>query len=323
MDSRRPSGASLPDKIRRLCRDAPLGRLARPRRALLLHLRKGSVVVGTLVLGAAIACTPPVRQFDLKQQALTCEQANDYTLRTLQAMRFTITTLEPAAIGRPGRLRGTRKEQGTQNVTVVVTCSGKGVDVDASEDGKFLGQLEFKRGFYLSFTAVVSQAAVLEAAAREAALRPPQERKEKGLRVLVEPVRGLAAKLDFDLDLAAAGVLPVRITISNATSRTYRFDPADVVLMQTDGARVRPLSVEDAAQRVADAAAQPAPPTPSGRDRGAITQRLQQRVLSGASVSANQTAKGYLFYPLAPYVKARVSLEDQASEETEGFVVEF
>ncbi len=272
-------------------------------------------------LSAALltACTPPIRQFDLTNQPLTCEKANDYTLRTLQAQGFTVTAFEPAAVGKPGVLRGTRDERGTQNVTVEVTCNGKTVDIDASEDGKWLNQLEFKRGFYLSFTGIVQAAEISEAAEREAALHP-QEHKGPGLRVLLKPVHGQAAKLDFEYDLAAAGVLPVQVTIANGTSRIYHYDPTDIVLMQSDGTRVQALSVAVAAQRVA-AAPHPADAPPLDTDT--VTQRLQQHALSGDSVAANQTVKGYVFFPLGRYAKGRVSLEDQATEESEGFVVEF
>lgn len=235
-------------------------------------------------------------------------------------MGFTITAFEPAAIGHAGVLRGTRNEQGVQNVTVEVTCRSNNVDVDAGEDGKFLGRLEFKRAFYLSFTSIVQQAQITDAAAREAALHPQPERKGPGLRVLVQPVPGPAAKLDFSVDLAAAGVLPVRVTIVNGTSRIYRLDATDIVLMQKDGTRVRPLSVEETAQRVAMA---PHPADAAAPDAAAVTQQLRQRALSGDSVAANQTIKGYVFFPLGKYVKGRVSLEDQATEESEGVVVEF
>lgn len=277
---------------------------------------------GALIL-LAVACTPPIRQFDLKHQTLTCEQANDSTYRTLQAMGFNITAFEPATVTRQGTLRGTRDEHGAQNVTVVITCDGRTADVNASEDGKWLGQLEFKRGFYLSFTAMVTQAEITAAANREEARRPLQQKKEKGLNVLLAPVRGLGAKLDFDLDLAAGGVLPVQITITNASTRTYSLDPDSIVLIRKEGTRVPPLPVADAAQRVADSARQKTTPDAPAPDSAEVTRRLEARLLSGRSVAANQTLKGYLFFPLADYVKGRVSLEDQESEETEGFVVEF
>lgn len=291
------------------------------------HRATGRVGGCAGLLLALAACVLPVRQFDLKNQQLTCEQANEYSYRTLQGMGFTITGFESAAAGRSGTIHGTREEQGqggTQNVTLTVTCGGSAADIDASEDGKFLGQLEFKRGFYMAFTATAAQAAVSAAVAREQAERPLEQKKVKGLQVLLEPVRGLAAKLDFDLDLAAAGVLPVSVTINNFSTRTYNFDPADIVLAQKDGTRVHSMTVADAVQRVAEAQRQKAagseavPP-----DSADITRRLQQRLLTGHSVFANQIVKGYLFYPLAPYVKGRVTLEDQESEEAEGFVVEF
>ena len=276
-----------------------------------------------LLLAAFAACTPPIRQFDLKDQPLTCEQANAYSLRTLQAMGFTITQLDPATAERRGMLRGTREEVGTDKVTVVVACDGRTAAINASEDGKWLGQLEFKRGFYLSFTATATQAAITEAAARDEARRPPEARTHKGLQVRIEPVRGLGAKLDFGLDLAAGGVLPVRVVVDNGTPRTYGFDPADLALIREDGSRVRALAVEEAARRVAGA-----PQQASGGDAAAhgieeVTQRLQAQVLQGGTVSAHQTTKGYLYFPLAHYVKGRVSLVDRESEETEGFLVEF
>jgi hypothetical protein len=270
------------------------------------------------------ACSFPVRQFDLKHQQLTCEQANEYAYHTLQTMGFTITRFEPAAAGRPGTIRGTREEQGTQNVTVKVTCGRGDAEIDASEDGKFLGQLEFKRGFYLAFTATAAQAAVSAAVAREQAERPLAQKNVKGLQVLLEPVGGLGAKLDFDLDLAAAGVLPVRVTINNFTTRTYIVDPTDIVLAQKDGTRVGPMTVAETAQRIEDAGSREASGSEAAvPDTAEVTRRLQARLLRGHTVSANQIVKGYLFYPLAAYVKGRATLEDQESEETEGFVVEF
>jgi hypothetical protein len=96
------------------------------------------------------------------------------------------------------------------------------------------------------------------------------------------------------------------------------------VLAQKDGTRVHPIAVADAARRVADALHQQASGTDAAPlDSAAITQRLEAHQLTSHSIPANQTVKGYLFYPLAQYTKGRITLEDQASEEEEGFVVEF
>ena len=281
------------------------------------------VAIVCACLSIVVGCIPPIRQFDLKNQALTCEQANDYTYRTLQAMDFTITEFQPAA-GRRGTVRGTRVQRNyTQSVTVVITCNGTTANVDASEDGRFLGQLEFKRGFYLAFTAIAAQTAVTEARAREEVQRPAALKKREGLQILLRPVEGLAAKRDFGLDVAAGGVLPVRVTITNASSRSYTLDPDDVVLVQADGARVHPLPVREAAQRVAAAEQRNATADNAACDDAEVARRFEEKLLTARSLTGDQGVKGFLFFPLAHYVKGRVSLEDQESEESEGFVVEF
>jgi hypothetical protein len=277
------------------------------------------------VLSTPLSCTPPVHQYDLKNQKLTCVQANEYAFHTLQSMGFAISALDPAAVGHTGTIHGSRQERGMQNVTVTITClSGGTASFDASQDSELLGQVELKRGFYFAFTGVAEQTAIREAAARQEAQRPLEQKKEKGLRVLLQPVAGQGAKLDFGLDLAAASILPVRVTINNASARSYSLDPDDVVLIQRDGTRVHPLPIDEVVERVAaaeraksDGAA--AAPT----DDAAITQRLRDRLLQTRAVSANQQQSGYLYFPLATYTKGRVTLEDQESEEAEGFVVEF
>jgi len=239
-------------------------------------------------------------------------------------MGFSVTAFEPASAGHSGTLRGTRETRGTQNVTVVITCDTGTANVDASEDYKFLGQLEFKRGFFLAFTGTATQASISDSVARTETQRPLEQKQRQGLHVLLTPVGGLGAKLDFDVDLAAAGVLPLQVSIENSTPRAYSFDPEDITLAQADGTRVHPLSVTAAAERVATSMA---PPGADGAaavlDRTEITRRLDAYRLTAHTVAANHSVKGYLYFPLAPYVKGRVSLEDAETEEVEGFVVEF
>jgi hypothetical protein len=286
-----------------------------------------AIEIGGLVcvLSTVLGCTPPIRQYALKDQKLTCARANDYSYRTLQSMGFAISAFEPAAVGRPGTIHASREQRTVQNVTVAITCPSDGTaDIDASEDGRLLGQIDFKRGFYMAFTGVAAQMAVIEAAAREEAQRPLEQKKAKGLRVLLQPVAGQGAKLDFALDLAADGVLPVRVTINNASARTYNLDPDDVALIQSDGTRVRPLPLDEVVERVVaaeHAKSDGAPAAPSGS--ADIAQRLRDRLLRTRTISANQQLSGYLYFPPGTYSKGRVTLEDQESEEAEGFVVEF
>jgi hypothetical protein len=277
------------------------------------------------VLSTALSCTPPVRQYALKNQRLTCVQANEYAFQALQSMGFAISAFDPAVVGHEGTIHGSRKERGVQNVTVTINCLSDGTaNIDASQDSELLGRVELKRGFYFAFTGVAEQTAIREAAAREEAQRPLEQKKQKGLRVLLQPIAGQGAKLDFALDLAADGILPVRVTINNASARSYSLDPDDVVLVQPDGTRVHPLPIDQVVEHVAAAErakSDGAAATPT--DSAATTQCLRDRLLQTHAVSANQQLSGYLYFPLATYTKGRVTLEDQESEEAEGFVVEF
>lgn len=281
-------------------------------------------VVCVVWLCSFTGCTPPIYQFELRDRPLTCDEANTYAYHTLENLGFSVTAFDPAVIGHPGTLHGRRKRD-AKKVTVVVTCKGRTADIDASEDGKWLGQLDFKRSFYLSFTSTAEMAA-LEATAAHKAAAQPLAKKSGGLQVLIKPVRGLAAKLDFDLDLAAADVLPVRVTIDNGTTRTYLIDPMeDIALVGADGTRVHPLSMSEVTRRVVHkqaSAAAGGTPLPS-TSRAEIAHRLGVRALQAHTVTPGQRVSGYLFFQLAPYATARVSTEDQQTGETEGFIVEF
>jgi hypothetical protein len=278
---------------------------------------------GAVVLLAA-SCAFPVRQFELTDRPFDCKQANRYAYFTLRSMGFSLHALEPATVDHPGAMRGFRKtETGTESATVTITCHKDGhADISASQDSVFLGQVEFKRGFYMSFTGVVSQEEGQAAAEQSEAARPFEEKQRKGLQVWLRPVPGLGSKLDFNVDLDAGGVLPVLVTVNNVTPRTYRMDPNDIVLIATDGTRVPPLALADAAQRVATAAATQAKhddaPAPS-----TVTRELESHLFTAQSVPSKQRLSGYLYYPVAAYAKGRVVLEDVASEESEGFVIEF
>jgi hypothetical protein len=281
-------------------------------------------VAGCAALLLISACVFPVRQFELTDRPLDCKQANRYAYFTLRSMGFSLNALEPATVDHPGAMHGIRKtETGTESATVAITCHKEGgADITASKDNSFLAQSEFKRGFYMSFTGVVSQTEGEAAAAQAEAARPFEEKQRKGLQVWLRPVPGLGSKLDFTLDLDAGGVLPVLVTVNNVTMRTYKMDPSEIVLIANDGTRVPPLALGDAAQRIVAAAGK------QGKGDGAptlaaVTRELESRRFTARSVPAKQRLSAYLYYPAAEYRKGRVVLEDAASEESEGFVVEF
>lgn len=268
------------------------------------------VAVLTITL---VACGPPLRPYAANTGTLSCEQANDYTLRVLQSMYFKITQFDPAAIGRPGSAHGKRKATvGYQTVTVKITCDAASTTVDAREDGLFV-RPDFTHNFYTAFTATAADAAQQSAAFRDM----------RGLKVLIEPVTGPSVKLDFDMDVTAAGILPVRITIHNVTTRRYKFDPNEVVLLRADGTRAQPLALSDAAQRLATAETKHRTASAGAVvDAAEAARRLERKLLVSHAVESKETLTGYLFYPLGQYAQARLSLEDEESEESAGFAVD-
>lgn len=281
-----------------------------------------------LAAGLLASCTTPLQQYRLQNLTLSCDEANRATYRTLEAMGFSVTEFRPATAAAPGVAKGVREASepglGTQRVTVEIDCSSGATTLDAREDGRVLGKIDFKRAFFLSFTA--GQA--MEERRREAeeriaqgVVKPPPERQ--GVQVLLEPVRGQAAKLDFEIDLAAAAVLPIRIRIINPTDRRYTMRPDDVQLTRFDRARVAPLTTSEAAARVAEAKdpVTGAPVTDLGSE--AVTERLRRSRFTATRIEPHTEAKGYLYYPLAEYRRARVVLTEVESNETEGFVIEF
>ena len=279
------------------------------------------------LLGLA-ACTPPIRQFDLKDQRLGCEDANRLTYRTIEAMRFKVGEFEPGAPGQRGVIKASRTVSGadakTQNVTVTIDCTPTGTDVDASEDYNWLGQVEFKRAFYQAFVNVVSMhAARTELDKQNLGGTAPGSQQRRDLKIVVEPQRGQAGKLDFDFDLDAAGVLPVHIDITNLTQRTYTLDPSAIRLTRVDRERVAALTPLAAAAQIARAMRGNPPQPVTTLSRDAIADALTLRQLTATEIAPDAERQGFLYFPVATYAGARIVLTDEQTCEDEGVSVEF
>src|SRR5258707_8595259 len=98
-------------------------------------MRRTPLLIALLWLAA---CTPPIRQYDLRDQPLTCQDANRLSYRTIEAMRFKVGEFEPAAPGRRGLIKASRTASGEsgriQNVTVTIDCTPTAATIDTSED---------------------------------------------------------------------------------------------------------------------------------------------------------------------------------------------
>jgi hypothetical protein len=233
------------------------------------------------------------RYIRMEEKGMTCVEAQRVAVDTVRRMNYEVNDYLKAAPGSPGmivalRQEGTKKEE----LVVRVYCTTQGSEVEAQTDQSGLGQLGFTNEFRRSFEAVAANRA------------PPRPAAEQGVDVLMTPERSGG---DLGVDLSSVGVLPVSVRITNHTARTYRFRVAGVVLQTDDGARVRPLATQDVIAKLA----------------GDDAQTVRQKVLTDHKIEAGAELTGFLFFPFQSYARARVELIDLASDESEGFSIEF
>jgi hypothetical protein len=264
-------------------------------------------------------CTLQGTQWEIRDRPMTCDEANRVSYRTIEAMRFRVTGFEPAAPGTQGTIKATRPVTGspgqTQEMTASIDCTAGGVSIDVHEDGVLVQQMELKRAFYQAFVNVQAmRASEAELSQQVRAGTAPESQQRRDLQVLVQPLRGQAAKLDFAFDFAAAGVLPVRVDITNLTKRTYELDVTQVRLMQADRTRVEALTPADAAARIAKQTAVSA---------ASIADALAARQIESGKLVPGAQRVGYLYFPLADYRSGRIVLTDEETGEDDGVRVEF
>jgi len=289
------------------------------RAAAAARLRSARVACALVSLLASGGCTLQSSQWEITDRPMPCDEANRVSYRTLEGMRFRIDSFEPAAPGKRGTIDASRPVTGapgqTQSVTTTIDCTPNGATIDVHENGVLVQQLEIKRAFYQAFLNVQEMRSVQSTLdAQNLAGTAPASQQRRDLKVLVMPLRGQAAKLDFSFDFAAAGVLPVRVEITNLTTQTYTLDVDEVRLARPDRERIAPLTPSAAAAALAPKTTESA---------ASIAEQLAARQLTSATLAPGAARQGYLYFPLAEYSSARVVLTDQASGEDEGVRVEF
>jgi len=285
-----------------------------------------AIQITAIATAIAVGCTPPVKQYDIRDETLSCADANRLAYETLTGMGFDVIALEPAMPGSEGVLKGERGPDGSklQRVVAHVDCKNAVTAVDVREEGKVLGQLDFKRAFFISFDAVRTTARRRrEMDEKMAAGTLPSSIQRRDVRIVLEPISGVGTKLDFGFDLYAAGVLPLRIDVDNLTERAYRVVPGDIRLTRIDRHQVFPLSLDDAAARIGKAR-DPGKGVPlTALDQTAIIEHLRKHLFAGGLLNSGEQAQGFLYFPAAHYKRGRVVVIDEESQETEGVVVEF
>jgi hypothetical protein len=276
--------------------------------------RRGPAALLALLLAA---CAPSYRQFDLRDQPLSCDEANRLAWRTLTAMRFRVTALEPAAPGRRGVIGAERTTaDGTRTVTVAIECEPGGVTLRASEGRGWSQQAAVKRAFHHTFLNVrANREREAAADARLLAGTAPTSEQRGDLRVLVHPMRGQASRLDFPFDLEDAGVVPVHVEITNLSGRGYALAADEVRLVRRDRSRATALTAAETAARIAAAG------LAATEQSTAVVERRQ--LATEEEVPPGTRRAGYLYFPLGEYVGARLTFVDQTTGELEGVRIDF
>jgi hypothetical protein len=240
----------------------------------------------------------------------------------MKSMGYTVTRFEPAPAGGNGVLKGWKEgDHGAKhNVTVNVTCEPGAVLLQASRDELLKQDVEFSRGFYLVFTSFADGAASAAAYAEEQSGGV----KSGGVKFRIEPQLGLESKLDFGHDLGAGGVLAVKVVVQNGSDRTYQLDPRDIELRPLEGrGNIRQLRINDAAASIASATAGDVPEGAPPPNASAIETVLRQRALTGRTLKPGDQAEGFIYFKSGEYARARATLTDVETSESEGFMVEF
>jgi len=319
------------------------------------------VRLATIAVSVVVACCTPVSKgYEIHTGDMTCDEANRYVQDAVLGMGMQITGFRVARPGSPGFVSASRDgSRGNMGGTVHIRCDPDRVHIDADQSG-IGSEHEFERGIFLSVTGRADLVperegrGIGELKKREtatlptpstgasAATPPAQARRPQsgGVSVALERLSGFSSVLDFEANLDAVAILPLRVTVTNATERTYEFDPRDV-LLRVAGTRDRahPLTPKQAVarltaanvERIGEGKAQatdaegPLAPT-SASDLGdvkAASRLIPERALRAARLGPGAEVSGFLYYEAASYDRARITLIDAATGETEGFLVEF
>ncbi|MBI5505524.1 MAG: hypothetical protein HY899_12035 [Deltaproteobacteria bacterium] len=283
-----------------------------------------------LLLAAVLAgCTPVSNSYDVHSADLSCEEANRMVYAAVIDMNMKVTAFTQAQPGRPGFLRATGSDR---SGTVSITCDPGGVVIDPRQTS--MGDRIFERGILLSVTGRAGLSVahgnvtgrIRPVSAEEGATSGEDGHgvsPSGGVGLEIEPQHGFSTVLDFDADVAAAGVLPIKVTIRNGTNRSYQFSPADLVVrVRGSRASAEPLTPADAAARLVARAGSESAQTQIGNVASA-RKVIVDRALKGGKLTPGASASGYVYYPVGDYDRAKLTMTDVSTGEAEGFLVEF
>lgn len=262
------------------------------------------LALAVLASGCSAMQICPQRTATVRQTAMSCGELNQVAAAAVRRMGYTIETFAPASAESPGKITGKRHDyyDSRFDITVDLACSTAEAVATAVSTVGCAGQINFPNEFQASFQA---------STVKKVGPSMLTEEERTGLRIVLEPLRDGDSALG--VPLAAADLMPVKVTIHNRTGREYRLDDDSVSMTTQDGKRVAPLTAAEAAKRVAEA--KPGQAT-------AAAAELAAKALGTGVLEANETREGYLYVPRQAYKRATVRLVDLEADEPEGFAIE-
>jgi hypothetical protein len=296
-----------------------------PRRVRAFHWnpRRVRAFVAGLVFAS---CTPVSQSYQVHSADIGCDEANRYVYKAVEDMHMKVTSFNQAHPGQPGHLTAVGRDR---SGSVDIRCNDSGVEIKPNQTS--FGDKTFERGIFLSVTGrsglKIDQGEVTgrEKPAGDLAQAVAEGTPAPSGSVLVDvqPQRGFESVLDFDADLSAAGILPIRFTIRNGSKRSYSLtlEGISVRLKDSEAVATR-MSSADAAAKLSAKAGSGGKQTDVGNVESA-KKILAEKELKPAKLTPGASATGYLYYPVADYDRAKIQMMDIAAEEAETFLVEF
>ena len=237
-----------------------------------------------------LTCTANGIRINASPDVPPCEQGNRISRLAVERRGFKVTEFTPAAIGKPGIIKG--MQEGEKPAVITISCEpNQNVEMETSMDGPLARNKEFYitiSNFYQGFYAIFKGERGLVAAEKIPA-------SDNQIHVAMKPMNGIEMKMAFGTE--SKKYLPVQVEIANRTKRSYQLDIAQVMLLSAAGVRVKPLAEKNGG--------------------------FPGQVLGNQTLAPGTSIKGYLYYPPGSYTGARGSFTEAQSQEREGFEVKF
>lgn len=237
-----------------------------------------------------LACTSDGVRINASPDVPPCEQGNRISRLAVEKRGFKVTEFTPAAIGKPGIVKGT--QEGEKPAVITISCEpNHNVMMETSMDGPLARHKEFYitiSNFYQGFYAIFKGERGQLAAEKIPAF-------DNQIHVAMKPLTGDEMKIAFGTE--SKKYLPVQVEIANRTKRSYQLEIEHVMLMSAAGGRIKPLAEKNGA--------------------------FPAQALASQMLAPGTSIRGYLYYPPGSYTGARGSFTEAQSQEREGFDVKF